>query len=65
MGGGDFTVPVQRVTDFLESKLSGKQPVSFILSSHYIVLSCGLFLCDLVKLVLLKQKHLCLHQAID
>lgn len=29
MGGGDFTVPVQRVTDFLESKLSGKQPVSF------------------------------------
>lgn len=24
MGGGNFTVPVQTVTDFLENKLSGK-----------------------------------------
>lgn len=24
MGGGDFTVPVQRVTDFLQNKLSGR-----------------------------------------
>lgn len=39
MGGGNFTVPVQRVTDFLQNKLSGIKTFSLILDSHFIVRS--------------------------
>lgn len=64
MGGGNFTVPVQRVTDFLQNKLSGN---SIFLNTQFLF-DCsnfGLFLVILDILVLLKQKHLYLHQAID
>lgn len=40
MGGGDFTVPVQRVTDFLQNKLSGRLYNNWlILNSHTFVLT--------------------------
>lgn len=45
MGGGNFVVPVQRVTDFLENKLSGRffftsDYCHFILDLHLIGSSC-------------------------
>lgn len=34
MGGGNFVVPVQTVTDFMENKLSGKNSVLFLGCLH-------------------------------
>lgn len=37
MGGGNFVVPVQTVTDFLDNKLSGRIAMPFLISFASIV----------------------------
>lgn len=58
MGGGNFVVPAQKVTDFLENKLSGRK---FLIS----ILLCFTKSSTFLTLPLFYQPHPCPHLVID